>query len=155
MNRLISIALAVALVGAAPTYAQVPPLQPALAMPYAGQQEIPALQSDLIVRAGSDRVFFGTDNYVLGAPARATLAAQARWLIANPSVRVILEGHADERDTREHALAAGERRAAAVRDYLFSQGIARHRMIVTSWGKERPNIGAPAVAARVVLVVIR
>lgn len=148
---------------AAPATAQVQfPAAPSPRVPAAAQafQEIPQLQSDLMVKSGSDRVFFGTDSHVLGAPARATLAAQARWLIANPGVRVLLEGHSDDRDTRAHALGLGERRAAAVRDYLVALGVPRSRLIVTSWGKERPVVplpGYPAsgVSARVVTVIVR
>ena len=137
------------------------PLPPVAPAPVAGAfQDIPQLQTDLMTKTGSDRVFFGSDSYVLGAPARTTLAAHARWLIANPSVRALLEGHADDRDTRAHAIGLGERRAAAVRDYLVSLGVPRSRLIVTSWGKERPVVplpGYPAsgVSARVVTVIVR
>lgn len=140
--------------------AQILPLPPLAPPPAAaGFQEIPQLQTDLMMKAGSDRVFFGTDSHVLGAPARATLAAHARWLIANPSFRALLEGHADDRDTRAHALGLGERRATAVRDYLVSLGVPRSRLIVTSWGKERPVVplpGYPAsgVSARVVTLIV-
>jgi peptidoglycan-associated lipoprotein len=161
LMRYLSIAAAVLL--AAPAVAQAQfPAAPAPAVPAATQafQEIPQLQSDLMTKAGSDRVFFGTDSHVLGAPARATLAAQARWLIANSGVRALLEGHADDRDTRSHALGLGERRASAVRDYLVALGVPRSRLIVTSWGKERPVVplpGYPAsgVSARVVTVIVR
>lgn len=152
--------IAAALVWAAAAQGQLPgpPVRAPVAVSDA--QEVPLLQSDLILKAGSDRVFFGTDSHILGVPARTTLAAQARWLIANAAARAVLEGHADERDTRAHALGLGERRAATVRDYLVSLGVPRSRLIVTSWGKERPVVPLPGypgsgVSARVVTVIVR
>ncbi len=100
--------------------------------------ELPAMQADLVARAGSDTVYFGTDEYDLDEQSRATLAAQAQWMIANPNVRASIEGHADERGTREYNMALGERRANAARDFLLSQGVPMARLLVTSWGKERP-----------------
>ena len=122
--------------------------------------ELPALQADLVAKAGSDTVYFGTDQYTLDEPSRATLAAQARWMIANPNVRASIEGHADERGTREYNQALGERRANAARDYLVSQGVPTARLLVTSWGKERPiatgsNEEAWAQNRRAATVVIR
>src|SRR3954453_15637852 len=100
--------------------------------------ELPALQADLVAKAGSDTVYFGTDEYLLDEASKATLAAQARWLIANPNVRASIEGHCDERGTREYNQALGERRANATRDFLLSQGVPAARLLTTSWGKERP-----------------
>ena len=100
--------------------------------------ELPAMQADLVAKAGSDTVYFGTDEYVLDEQSKATLAAQARWMLANPNVRASIEGHADERGTREYNMALGERRANAARDYMLSQGVPAARLLVTSWGKERP-----------------
>ena len=122
--------------------------------------ELPAQQADLIAKAGSDTVYFGTDEYALDASAQATLAAQARWLLANPNVRASIEGHADERGTREYNMALGERRANAARDFLVSQGVPAGRLLVTSWGKERPvaigsNEEAWAQNRRAVTVLVR
>ena len=122
--------------------------------------ELPALQADLVAKAGSDTVYFGTDEYSLDQATQATLAAQARWLIANPNVRASIEGHADERGTREYNQALGERRANAARDFLVSQGVPTARLVVTSWGKERPvaqgsNEEAWAQNRRAVTVIIR
>nr|WP_294847047.1 peptidoglycan-associated lipoprotein Pal [uncultured Sphingomonas sp.] len=122
--------------------------------------ELPALQADLVAKAGSDTIYFGTDEYAIDTASQATLAAQARWLIANPNVRASIEGHADERGTREYNQALGERRANAARDYLLSQGVPANRLLTTSWGKERPiatgsNEAAWAQNRRVVTVVIR
>jgi peptidoglycan-associated lipoprotein len=88
---------------------------------------------------GGDRVLFETDSYSLDAQDRATLDAHAAWLQRNPNVRVTIEGHADERGTREYNLALGDRRANAARTYLQSRGIAGNRLNVISWGKERPE----------------
>lgn len=90
-----------------------------------------------------DRVFFGTDLSTLSDVSRQTLVGQARWLNANPQFAIMIEGHADERGTREHNLALGERRANAVRQYLVSQGVAPHRMRTVSFGKERPVEACP------------
>ena len=122
--------------------------------------ELPALQADLVAKAGSDTVYFGTDEYSLDQATQATLAAQARWLIATPNVRASIEGHADERGTREYNQALGERRANAVRDYLVAQGVPTSRLLVTSWGKERPvatgsNEEAWAQNRRAVTVLVR
>ena len=97
----------------------------------------PGSQEDLVVNVG-DRVFFGFDKFNLKADARKTLEKQAVWMKANPSVTVNVEGHADERGTREYNLALGERRANAAKNYLVSLGIAPNRIAVVSYGKERP-----------------
>ena len=122
--------------------------------------ELPALQADLVAKAGSDTVYFGTDEYSLDQATQATLAAQARWLLANPNVRASIEGHADERGTREYNQALGERRANAARNFLVAQGVPMTRLVVTSWGKERPvatgsNEEAWAQNRRAVTVIIR
>ena len=122
--------------------------------------ELPALQADLVAKAGSDTVYFGTDEYSLDQATQTTLAAQARWMMANPNVRASIEGHCDERGTREYNQALDERRANAVRDYLLSQGVPASRLVTTSWGKERPvatgsNEEAWAQNRRAVTVIIR
>ena len=122
--------------------------------------ELPAMQADLVAKAGSDTVYFGTDEYALDSAAQATLAAQAKWMLANPRVRASIEGHADERGTREYNMALGERRANSARDFLLSQGVPADRLLVTSWGKERPvapgsDESAWAQNRRVVTVVVR
>ena len=97
----------------------------------------PGSQEDLVVNVG-DRVFFGFDKFNLKADARKTLEKQAAWMKANPSVTVTVEGHADERGTREYNLALGERRANSVKDYLAALGVNPARMKTISYGKERP-----------------
>ena len=85
-----------------------------------------------------DRVFFATNETILTTASRETLRAQAAWLRKNSSINVVLEGHADERGTREYNLALGERRANAAKDYLMTYGISASRISVISYGKERP-----------------
>ena len=85
-----------------------------------------------------DRVFFATNESILTTASRETLRAQAAWLRKNPGINVVLEGHADERGTREYNLALGERRANAARDYLMTYGISGKRISVISYGKEKP-----------------
>ena len=85
-----------------------------------------------------DRVFFATNESVLTTASRDTLRKQAAWLRKNPDINVVLEGHADERGTREYNLALGERRANSAKDYLMTYGISSNRVSVISYGKERP-----------------
>ena len=85
-----------------------------------------------------DRVLFAVDQSTLSPEARATLDAQARWLNANPDFAALIEGHADERGTTEYNIALGARRANAVQEYLYGQGISLSRLQTVSYGKERP-----------------
>ena len=85
-----------------------------------------------------DRVFFATNESVLTTASRETLRKQAAWLRKNSKITLVLEGHADERGTREYNLALGERRANAARDYLMTYGISGSRISVISYGKEKP-----------------
>jgi|TARA_Y100001970_G_scaffold36977_1_gene45636 peptidoglycan-associated lipoprotein len=85
-----------------------------------------------------DRVFFATNESILTTASRETLRKQASWMRENSSVTVVLEGHADERGTREYNLALGERRANAAKDYLMTYGVSSDRISVISYGKERP-----------------
>jgi peptidoglycan-associated lipoprotein len=88
----------------------------------------------------NDRVFFSFDSAVLTSKAQRTLDKQIGWLKRNSNVDVIVEGHCDERGTREYNLALGERRANAVKQYLVSSGISSGRIQATSFGKERPAV---------------
>jgi peptidoglycan-associated lipoprotein len=94
---------------------------------------------DLIVNVG-DRVYFGYDRYDLTPEALSQLQMQARWMQQFQNVSVVIEGHADERGTREYNLALGDRRANAVREYLVSLGVAPHRVSTISYGKEMPEV---------------
>ena len=104
-----------------------------VAGPTAGSQE------DLLVNVG-DRVFFGYDRSDLTPQAQQTIEALAAWLGQYPQVTVTVEGHADERGTRDYNLALGERRATAVRDYLIALGTNANRLSTISYGKERPAV---------------
>jgi peptidoglycan-associated lipoprotein len=98
---------------------------------------VPGSQQDFVVNVG-DRVFFDTDSSDLSSQARATLDKQAEWLNHYGQYAFTIEGHADERGTREYNIALGARRAETVRGYLVSRGIAAQRMRTISYGKERP-----------------
>ncbi len=97
----------------------------------------PGSQQDFIVNVG-DRVFFDTDSTELSEQARATLDKQALWLNQYSRYAFLIEGHADERGTREYNIALGARRAQTVREYLISRGVSAQRMRTISYGKERP-----------------
>ena len=100
---------------------------------YTGNDTVEYLASGV-----KDRVFFATNKSSLTSASRETLRKQAAWLRKNPGINVVLEGHADERGTREYNLALGERRANAAKDYLMTYGISGNRISVISYGKERP-----------------
>jgi len=97
----------------------------------------PGSQQDFVVNVG-DRVFFDTDSTELSGQARATLDHQAEWLNHYANYAFTIEGHADERGTREYNIALGARRAQTVREYLISRGVSAQRMHTISYGKERP-----------------
>lgn len=99
----------------------------------------PGTQDDLVVNVG-DRVFFGLNKDDLAPEARATLDRQAAWLKKYSSIKVTIEGHCDERGTREFNLALGERRATNVKNYLVADGISADRVKTISYGKERPAV---------------
>ena len=100
---------------------------------YTGKDTVEYLASGV-----PDRVFFATNESVLTTASRETLRKQAAWLRKNSKISVVLEGHADERGTREYNLALGERRANAAKDYLMTYGISGNRISVISYCKERP-----------------
>lgn len=116
--------------------AKKPPLNSASDLGLAGSAT-PGSQQDFTVNVG-DRIFFDTDSSAIRADAGATLDRQAQWLAKYPNYQVTIEGHADERGTREYNLALGARRAAATKDYLASRGVPANRMRTISYGKERP-----------------
>lgn len=119
----------------------------------------PGTQEDMVVNVG-DRVFFGFDRSDLSEEAQATLDRQASWLKKYPSSKVAVEGHCDERGTREYNLALGERRATAAKNYLVAAGIASSRVETISYGKERPavvgdNDAAWAQNRRAVTIIVQ
>jgi peptidoglycan-associated lipoprotein len=97
----------------------------------------PGSQEDLKTTVG-DTVFFDFDSHAIRADAQATLQKQAAWLAKYPQVRLVVEGHCDERGTREYNLALGDRRAYAVKEFLVSLGVDANRLTTKSYGKERP-----------------
>ncbi|MBZ9659089.1 peptidoglycan-associated lipoprotein Pal [Mesorhizobium sp. ESP-6-4] len=97
----------------------------------------PGSAQDFTVNIG-DRIFFDTDSSSIRADAQTTLARQAQWLNQYRQYAIVIEGHADERGTREYNLALGARRAAATRDFLVSKGVSAGRLKTISYGKERP-----------------
>jgi peptidoglycan-associated lipoprotein len=102
-----------------------------------GSAATPGSQQDFTVNVG-DRIFFDTDSSVIRADAQTTLSRQAQWLGQYGSYSITVEGHADERGTREYNLALGARRAAAARDFLIARGVPANRIRTISYGKERP-----------------
>jgi peptidoglycan-associated lipoprotein len=99
----------------------------------------PGSQQDFVASVAADRVFFDTDRFNIDSEDQATLQSQAQWLSRYKQTRVIIEGHADERGTRDYNLALGERRANAAKNYLISLGVNGARIQTVSYGKERPQ----------------
>jgi peptidoglycan-associated lipoprotein len=100
---------------------------------------VPGSQEDLAANVG-DRVFFAYDSYDLAPEARDTLNRQVEWLNRYPNLQITIEGHSDERGTREYNIALGDRRATAVKNYLVSMGIPASRLSTISYGKEQPAV---------------
>lgn len=98
----------------------------------------PGSQADFVASVTSDRILFGTDESEVDAEDQAILRSQAEWLMRYPNKRVTIEGHADERGTREYNIALGERRANAAKNYLVGLGLDAGRLSTISYGKERP-----------------
>ncbi|HEU4969538.1 peptidoglycan-associated lipoprotein Pal [Sphingomonas sp.] len=107
--------------------------------PAAETGPVPGSQAHFVANVASDRVFFDTDESNIDAEDQSTLQSQAAYLRQYPNVRVTVEGHCDERGTREYNLALGERRANAAKNYLVSLGIDSSRITTISYGKERPE----------------
>jgi peptidoglycan-associated lipoprotein len=127
-----------------------------------GPTIVPGSQEDFIQTVGQmgDRIFFDTDRFNIDTADQGTLQTQAQWLSRYPQARVTVEGHADERGTRDYNLALGERRANAAKNYLASLGVDAARIQTVSYGKERPqalgsNEEAWAQNRRAVTVVIQ
>ncbi len=108
---------------------------------------VPGSAADFAAQAGSDHVLFGYDSYEIDDAARTILGKQAEWLARYPTVKLTVEGHADERGTREYNLALGERRAIAAKNFLAAQGVDSGRMTTISYGKERPAVDGADEAA--------
>jgi peptidoglycan-associated lipoprotein len=109
--------------------------------PVSASQIIPGSQEDFLQQVGQfgDRILFETDRFNVDAEDQATLQRQAQWLAQYPNTRITVEGHADERGTRDYNLALGERRANAAKNFLVSIGVDASRIQTVSYGKERPS----------------
>jgi peptidoglycan-associated lipoprotein len=103
-----------------------------------GNGVVPGSDADFQRSVTSNTIHFGLDQYDIDPQARAILDSQADWLQRNPNVRITIEGHCDERGTREYNLALGDRRANATKNYLAAKGVAPSRMTTISYGSERP-----------------
>jgi peptidoglycan-associated lipoprotein len=108
------------------------------APPPVNEGPTPGSRADFVAQAGSDTVHFVTDSSDLDPEAQSILAKQAQWLAKYPNVRVTVEGHCDERGTREYNLALGDRRANSAKNFLVNSGVNAARISVISYGKERP-----------------
>ena len=152
VTSLVAIAVALSLsTGCARRNRELPPAPPSETVPpdesadglgnegVAGPA-VPGSRADFLQSVPADRILFDFDSYAVDDEDRRILDAQADWLGRYPNVRVTIEGHADERGTREYNLALGDRRANAARAYLESRGVSPGRMQVISWGKERPAV---------------
>jgi peptidoglycan-associated lipoprotein len=142
--RLIGILGALVLLAACSSTPETPPPAPGGPQPPGGpggigRSGLPGSQQDLEASAG-DRVFFAFDRSDITPESQQILARQADWLRRYPNVTVTIEGHADERGTREYNLALGERRAQAVKNVLGASGIPAARISTISYGKERPAV---------------
>jgi peptidoglycan-associated lipoprotein len=127
--------------------AELPPPPPSTSMPSndngassgnVGTGIVPGSRADFLQQAGTDTVHFATDSHDVDQEAQGILSAQAKWLVSHANVRVTLEGHCDERGTREYNLALGDRRANAAKNFLVSAGVSADRINTISYGKERP-----------------
>ncbi len=103
-----------------------------------GTGVVPGSRADMLAQAGSDTVHFALDSSDVDGEGQGTLAKQAAWLRKYPNVRATIEGHCDERGTREYNLALGDRRANAAKTILVNAGVSASRLSVISYGKERP-----------------
>ncbi len=137
--RFLSIFAAAALLAACESAPEEKATSGASAQPAAAKPAgiVPGSEQDFIANVG-DRVFFDFDKYSVRADAKATLDKQVAWLKKYPTYNLTVEGHADERGTREYNLALGERRANAVKEYLVAGGLPAARVKTISYGKERP-----------------
>ena len=126
---------------------QLPPPPPESSMPSndngsssgnVGGSIVPGSRADFLQQVGTDTVHFDTDKSDVNSEGQGILAQQAKWLVAHPNVRVTLEGHCDERGTREYNLALGDRRATSAKNTLVAAGVSPDRINTISYGKERP-----------------
>lgn len=115
-----------------------PPPAPEPPAPLPPSGPTPGSRADFVAQSGSDTVWFDTDAFDVDAEDQATLSKQAAWLAKYPNVTVTIEGHCDERGSREYNLALGDKRANAAKNFLVNAGVSASRLSVISYGKERP-----------------
>lgn len=125
-----------------------------------GREIVKGSQEDFLASITSDHILFDTDRYDVDAEDQAILQSQAQWLARYPGVRITIEGHCDERGTREYNIALGDKRANAAKNYLLSLGVDVSRVSTISYGKERPTAlgsdeGAWAQNRRAVTVTVQ
>lgn len=121
---------------------------------------VPGSQQDFIANISSDTIYFDTDKFDIDAQDQSTLRSQAQWLAQYPNKNIRIEGHADERGTRDYNLALGERRANSAKNFLITLGVSSNRITTVSFGKERPvdvgsNENAWAQNRRAVTVTVQ
>ena len=121
-----------------PSQTEAPPAANGYGNGNVGTGAVPGSRADMIAQAGTDTVHFATDSSDVDQEAQQILAKQAIWLRKYPNVRVTIEGHCDERGTREYNLALGDRRANSAKTFLVNAGVPAGRITVISYGKERP-----------------
>ena len=146
MKIALAAALALSVAGCAKKkVADLPPPPPTAAEPVTETPPpppetgpVPGSRADFVAQAGSDTIHFETDSYDVTPQEQAILTRQAAWLAKYPNVSATIEGHCDERGTREYNLALGDRRANAAKNFLVSAGVAASRLSVISYGKEKP-----------------
>ena len=146
MKIALAAALALSVAGCAKKkVADLPPPPPTAAEPMTETPPpppetgpVPGSRADFVAQAGSDTIHFETDSYDVTPQEQAILTRQAAWLAKYPNVSATIEGHCDERGTREYNLALGDRRANAAKNFLVSAGVAASRLSVISYGKEKP-----------------
>lgn len=114
---------------------------PVAAQPMAVPPGVDPVAVEFATSTGGTMVYFGVNSATIGAPAMQSLSDKARWLLQHPEISVRIEGHGDGSDTRDHALAMGARRAAAVRDQLILFGVPAAQLTLSSWGNEKPGAG--------------
>lgn len=143
-SRLVMVASLVALAACAPKRKvediPPPPVQQGEATPDANADKpLPGSQADFVASVTADRVYFDTDKFDIDEEDQAVLRSQASWLARYPNKRVTIEGHCDERGTRDYNIALGDRRANAAKNFLASLGVDPARISTISYGKERPE----------------
>ncbi len=143
-SRLVMVASLVALAACAPKRKvediPPPPVQQGEATPDANADKpLPGSQADFVASVTADRVYFDTDKFDIDEEDQAVLRSQASWLARYPNKRVTIEGHCDERGTRDYNIALGDRRANAAKNFLASLGVDSARISTISYGKERPD----------------